>query len=156
VLDFDIGPIDVSGHVVLDAIAALVQTIGPPAVAVPPRIGSGAAQKDKLDEIVARLEAGEPVTDEEIAFLVQEMVVTAFAEDPLGVATEGLPAEITGLDGLTLELSDATELGPAGNDNVSNIPEPGTLGLLAMLAGGLAAFRTIGRGKAPWFPRLAI
>ncbi|MCZ6682295.1 MAG: hypothetical protein O7B26_03865, partial [Planctomycetota bacterium] len=84
VTDFDIGPIDTSGHIVLDAIAFLFQAVGGPGAAVPVEIASAAAQKEKtLDEIMAQVEAGEELSDEDVAALMHHVLTTALFQDPL-------------------------------------------------------------------------
>ena len=131
VTDFDVGPIDVSGHIVVDAIASLIQANGATAAAVPPRILSGAAQKGKtVEDLMAQLEAGDPITDEEAQFLIQQMFIKAFQLDPIGTIMNGLPAEVPGFEGLGLQTGVAD---PEAVSAAAVIPEPGTL-LLFMLA----------------------
>jgi hypothetical protein len=141
VTDFDTGPINVSGHVVFDAIATILQANGNPATAVPPRLVTGAAQRGKtVDELMAGLEAGERLTDEEVQFLVEQMFVTAFLSDPLGVMMNGLPQEIPGFEGISLQAETADQ-GPINLEpDVEAVPEPSTL-LLVILAGGAALGR---------------
>lgn len=136
VTDFDFGPIDVSGNLVTDAIGSIFQGAGLDLFAVPPRILSGAAQKDaQVDELLARLEDGEALTDEEAQFLATSMIIHAFETDPLGTMLNGLPTEVPGFDGLSLETTapDPTETGL-----VQSVPETSTLLMLLLgLAVGL-------------------
>ncbi len=130
VTDFDIGPIDVSGNLAMDAIGSLFQGAGLDLFAVPPRILSGAAQKDaQVDELLSRLEAGESLTDEEAQVLATNMIVRAFETDPLGTILNGLPTEVSGFEGLSLETSAAE---PSELVAVESVPETSTLCMLLL------------------------
>jgi hypothetical protein len=150
VTDFDVGPINVSGNLLFDAVAGLLQADGTPGDAVPPRIFSGAAQKEvTLDELLAQLEAGEALGDGEMQFIAQQMFTAAFIADPLGVLLNGLPSQVPGFEELTLSMSappqDRGDQGSWGEFEA--VPEPGTLGLLAAAAGTLLAARPFGRRR---------
>jgi len=137
VTDFDVGPINVSGHLGFDLLASLLQGNGSTTDAIPPRIFSGAAQKDKrTEELLARLNAGETLTEEELSYIAKQMISTAFALDPLGVLTNGLPAEVPGFEGFSLSMTASTEDQPAGG---TMVPEPGTLLFLAGAAAAISA-----------------
>ncbi len=146
VTDFDTGPIDVSGNVLFDGIASLLQGLGFAGEAVVPRTLSGASgdlgKSKEVDEILARLQAGEEVSDVEMQLVFQEMILTAIANDPLGFAQNGLPSEIPGFEALTLELAEDQPNAPV-NTSVS-VPEPGTLVLLAC---GMAGVRVVHAGR---------
>ena len=79
---------------------------------------------------MAQLEAGDPITDEEAQFLIQQMFIKAFQLDPIGTIMNGLPAEVPGFEGLGLQTGVAD---PEAVSAAAVIPEPGTL-LLFMLA----------------------
>ncbi len=148
VTDFDVGPINVSGNILFDAVAGLLQADGATGAAVPPRIFSGAAQKEMtVDELLAQLEAGEILGDGEMQFIVQQMFTAAFVADPLGVLLNGLPSEVPGFEALALSMSapapDST--GDGSGSEFESVPEPGTLGLLVAAAGMIAAARPFGR-----------
>lgn len=135
VTDFDTGPINVSGHIVLDIIAGIFSNNGNASTAAPFAIGSGAAQRTQTpDELLARMEAGETLTDEEIEALVQDMFVTAIASDPLGFIFNGLPSEIPGFEGLNLQLT-----GTPSSDDITidtdgdAVPEPGMVMMFGIL-----------------------
>lgn len=149
VMDFDVGPINVSGHILFDAVAALLQVDGAAGDAAVPRIYSGAAQRGKaVEDLMARLQAGDALSDSEARFLSQEMITAAVLADPLGALTNGLPSELPGFEGFSLSVSEAGEI----DDSVSglaSVPEPGTLGLLVVVAGGLAFVRPFRRLKRP-------
>ncbi len=142
VTDFDLGPIDVSGHIILDMISGFFQAVGMPSQATPTRIFSGASQKDKkLDDLLARLRAGENLTDHEWKYLTERMIEAAYRADPLGALQNGLPAEVPGFEGLSLALT-ATPVEGEQNGLISSaVPEPGTLGLFAVAFGSIAAMR---------------
>lgn len=136
VTDLDIGPIDVSGNIFMDMASGLLQGIAAPA-AVPTRVVSGAAQKEKeTDELLARLDAGESLSDDEISYLVQEMIRTAIEKDPIGVMINGIPETVEGFESLSFTLSADPDAEAAANR--LTVPEPGTLALLAMVVGSLA------------------
>lgn len=149
VMDFDVGPINVSGHILFDVVAALLQADGAAGDAVAPRIYSGAAQRGKrVEDLLARLEAGDALSGSEARFLSQEMIRAAVLADPLGVLANGLPSELPGFEGFSLSVSEAGELDDSIG-SLSSVPEPGTLGLLALVAGGLAIVRPFRRFKRP-------
>ena len=131
VTDFDVGPINVSGNIGMDLVAGLFQAGGVAAAAVPPRVFSAAGQKDKtVDDLLAQVEAGERITQAEAQFLVEQMFITAFEDDPLGTIINGFPADVEGFEALSLTF-DAGD--PAG-EGAATVPEPGTLLLLATAA----------------------
>lgn len=137
VTDFDTGTIDLSGHIVMDAIAGLLQGNGNPDTAAVPRIFSAAAQKERTaDELLIAIEEGEKLTDAEVKFLIEQMFATAFLNDPLGFVMNGLPQEVPGFEALSLAVAeDPQETGP-GSLSAGSVPEPGTLVLLGL--GGVA------------------
>jgi len=141
VTDFDIGPIDISGNIIMDAVSAIAQLVtGTNFAAIPTRVASGAAQKERsLDELVAALEAGEELTGEERLALVQQTLQAAFLNDPLGALVNGLPGAGVGNDAISLSFRNAeqTEATVGG----VTVPEPGTLMLLASASVGVGAFR---------------
>jgi hypothetical protein len=135
VTDFDTGPINVSGNIMFDALASLAQGLGQTGAAAFPRSISGASgdinsSKEKVDEIMARIRAGEPVSDEDMSFIMQQMFVTAFLNDPLGFMQNGMPDVIPGFEGLELAVAEE-QPDPA---EYTNVPEPGTLLLLGSAA----------------------
>lgn len=132
VTDFDLGPIDVSGNIFLDAMSGLLQAVGLPAGATPARVLSGASSREKqVDELLAKVEGGGTLTNAEWQYLLQQMIEAAYQADPLGVMLNGLPAEVPGFEGLSLSLA------ASSIDEVSSlgVPEPGTLGLCALAFG---------------------
>jgi hypothetical protein len=133
VTDFDTGPINISGNLALDAISSLFQADNNADGAVPTRIASAASAKGKtVDELLADMEAGNKVSDEDMSFLVQQMFIAAFKNDPIGVMTNGMPETVPGFEALSLELtaSDAAVADSAA------VPEPTLLALMALAALG--------------------
>lgn len=131
--DFDLGPINVSGNVVFDLLAAVAASVAGPDAAMPLRAGSAAAQRDKsIDEILARANAGETLSEEEVQTLVNHVLVLAILQDPLTSLTTGIPAEQTLGDAIRISLTPADPSDIAGQ--TAAVPEPGTLGLLAAAA----------------------
>ncbi|HPF40774.1 MAG TPA: PEP-CTERM sorting domain-containing protein [Phycisphaerae bacterium] len=132
VTDFDTGPINVSGNLLLDAIGSLFQANGNPATAAPFGIGSAAAQREVvIDELMAKVDAGEGLTDEEVQMLIQEMFVTAFLNDPLGTVQNGIPSTVPGFEGLGFELIGNADGSAVQTSDSQTVPEPGTLLLFA-------------------------
>jgi hypothetical protein len=139
VMDFDLGPIKVSGNVLTDLIAGVWQATGAQDTAVVPRVLSGASQKDKtLDSLLARLHSGEKLNDDEMQYVTQRMIEAAFRADPLGVIQNGLPSDVPGFEGISL----TSVPGDAGTAVVgASVPEPGTLALVASTAVAIMAAR---------------
>jgi len=130
VTDFDVGPINVSGNLVMDAVSALAATFSGNAISgIPTRVASGAAQKDRsLDDIIASLNAGEELSPEDRLALIQQSLASAYAADPLGALLNGVPSGQTGNDAVSVSFT------PGENDPALNgaaVPEPGTLVLVA-------------------------
>jgi len=140
VTDFDLGPIDLSGNIAFDMVAGLMQSIGATVSAVGPRVFSGAAQRDKVvDELLAKLEAGGALTGEEMQVLLQYAIESAYRSDPIGMALNGLPSELSLGDGLTLSVaqSEATTTDTPAHQTL--LPAPGMLVLFGTMLGGLSS-----------------
>jgi hypothetical protein len=147
VTDFDLGPIDVSGNLLMDAIGSIWQATGATEAATVPRILDDASQKDKLlDSLLARLRAGETLSDEDMQYVTQKMIEAAFRADPLGVIQNGVPAEVAGFEGLSISLTQVAE--NADHSSSTTVPEPGTLVLVASAAAVGAAARRWQRRRA--------
>jgi hypothetical protein len=152
VTDFDTGPINLSGNLFMDAIASLLQTNGSTTAAVPPRIASGASGRGKTaDELLVDIEAGRPLTEEELSFLVQQMFVTAFRNDPIGFLINGMPETVPGFESLSLALQDtsdpaaiqaAAQLQQGQSQPTPITPEPGVLLLLLVTGAGAQLLRS--------------
>ncbi len=148
VTDFDLGPISASGNILFDVLGAVLQADGAVTDAVPARIGSGAAQRGKtVDQLLAQLDGGEPLTEAEMQFIVQQLFTSAFVADPLGVLTNGLPSEIPGFEGLSMEMIVTPDGAGEGDSMPASVPEPGTLVLLMVVAGAVSAFRPFRRNR---------
>lgn len=145
ITDFDTGPVNISGHVLFDALAGLAQALGQTAEAAVPRTLSGAtgtinSARAKVDEIMARIQAGEEVSDAEMSFVMQQMFIAAFEADPMGFIQNGMPTTVPGFEGLEIAVSDE-QPEPAG---LNTVPEPGTLLFLGSAA---AAARLLQRRR---------
>jgi hypothetical protein len=166
VTDFDTGPVHVSGNIVFDAIASFFQADGALGAAAPFRILSGATKDKNTDELLARLEAGEKLSDDDMGYLLQQMFITAFLNDPLGFLQNGMPSTVPGFEGLSLDTYEppATGLDPgyvdaahsvtgsttdaAASSTIASsvsVPEPGTLVFLAMAVSTLGVMRSMHR-----------
>lgn len=143
VTDFDTGPVNISGHILLDAIGGLFQVNGNPATAAPFQIGSAAAQRSQIsDELMAKAEAGERLTDEEVQILVEEMFLAAFTSDPIGTIMNGLPSTVPGFEGFALDfLGDGSTPSPVSIEDPKEVPEPGMLFLFCTAAAFATAVR---------------
>jgi hypothetical protein len=150
VTDFGLGNVHVSGNLLADAIASGFQATGNSLFTVPPRVASGATKDKKTDELMARLNSGEKLSDGDMQYLVQQMILTAFQNDPIGFLTNGMPSTVPGFEGLNLNQSQTTDPAAIAAANAdpnlqssdstisgATVPEPGTLLLLA--AGAWAA-----------------
>ncbi len=143
VTDFDTGQINLSGHIMMDALASLLQSNGNSLSAAPPAIFSAAAQKERTaDELMEALQVGERLTDEELQFMMEQMFVKAFLSDPLGFIMNGPPTSLPGFDGVQLDLSPtASSTGFRPERATSQVPEPGTLVLFVLTSGAILLLR---------------
>lgn len=130
-LDFDIGPINVSGNIFADLIAALTepifaaQGVENPFAKFSSRATKAAELEKSTDELRARIAAGEILSDQEIATLVNNTILAAVLT---GQSTDHL------FDGLNLPASFMQDvLGENGHTAVaaSIVPEPTSALLLA-------------------------
>ncbi len=133
VTDFDTGPVNVSGQILMDAFAGLAQSVGASGEAVTPRVVSATSAKGKtVDELMASLQAGEKISDDDMAFLMTQMFQAAFLNDPLGFMQNGLPTNVPGFEALSVQVSEDQPDPPA---DLSTVPEPGTLLLIVSIIG---------------------
>jgi hypothetical protein len=65
-----------------------------------------------------------------MSFLMTEMIKKAFLDDPLGFLQNGMPKTVPGFEALSLQVSDDQTSAQQAAQQV-NVPEPGTLVLLA-------------------------
>ncbi len=155
VTDFDTGPINVSGHIGMDLFASLLQLNGNPATAAPPRIFSAAAQKERTaDELMEAMKGGEILSEEEVEFMIEQMFVKAFLNDPIGFIMNGPSAAIMGFEGVDFELSPAGSSQPGALISTTEpVPEPGTLILFGLTIALFIYVRKRGGMAALAFPR---
>jgi hypothetical protein len=141
-LDFDIGPIDIHGNLYFDALAVLSEPLFDLAGVenVFTKL-TGRAQKAadfslQRDALLARLEAGEQLSDQEIEDLVNSAIVSAMlgGESP-DQAFEELLAQnvLTQIGDPTATATDLPEL--------EQVPEPATLMLMTGALAGLLLCR---------------
>jgi MYXO-CTERM domain-containing protein len=135
-LDFDLGPISLSGNIFADAVAAVTAPLFlPNDTSNPMAVFSGRAklqdQMKRRDELVARIEAGEVLSDEEM----NEIITTSMLESVLGGSGSDLVAMATeALQSSTGALDEG-----AAYDLMAPVPEPVSAAwwlLLAVVAGG--------------------
>ena len=140
--DFDLGPINISGNIVMDAVSAIAQMFtGNNIAGIPTRVASGGAQKERsLDELVAAMQAGEELSEGDRASLIAQTLQQAFANDPLGALVNGVPGNGSVNDAISLSFENADQVAAVAGGGVT-VPEPGTLVLLGSAAFGLRWFR---------------
>ena len=130
--DFDVGPISLSGNIYADALAAVTAPFfSSTSTANPLAVFSGRAklqdQIKRRDELVARLDAGQPLTDDEMS----EILTTSLLETVFGGAGSDL------LDMTRQALKSAAK---GQSDGISAatpgvVPEPASLGGWLVLTG---------------------
>jgi len=136
-LDYDIGPINLSGNVYVDALAAVTQPFFDltgtenPFAKISARATRVAGMTDTVDQLRARVVAGEILSDEEMATLVTYSMVTGMLEqDPSANPFQGM---FFGEDLLDRDAGVA-EIDPY---QPGDVPEPSTLALLSLAVVGL-------------------
>ncbi len=144
-LDFDIGPIDISGNVYLDALAVLTQPIFN--LTETDNIFSklsGRAQRESefdlaRDTLMARVDAGEMLTDAEIEELVSNSILSAIlgGDSPESVFDALVDNGMLFTEGADPTASSSSSLAAS----VQPVPEPSTLLLLGAVSGLLVLRR---------------
>ena len=136
-IDYDIGPINLSGNVYVDALAAVTQPFFDltgtenPFAKISARATRVAGMTDTVDQLRARVAAGEILSDEEMATLVTYSMVTGMLEqDPSPNPFQGM---FFGEDLLDKDAGVA-EIDPY---QPGDVPEPSTLALLSLAVVGL-------------------
>jgi hypothetical protein len=167
VTDFDTGDMHLTGNIFTDLAASFFQAGGQPLFGAPLRIFSGGAAKDKkTDSLLARIREGETLNDDDMQYLLHQMIVTAFQNDPIGFLLNGMPSSVPGFEGLSLAGAESAAVDPAylttsqqGTQEVgqvsadqltgaTNAPEPGTLILLLIVTSAAAGIRSLERRLA--------
>lgn len=140
-LDFDLGPIDISGNIYADALAAITQPLWLAAGTPNPfakfseRATRTASVDATIEELRARVEAGEILSDDEMDMLINSTLLSAILG---GVAGQGQ---------LFSDFVSATEKAPTNTLRVTSVvPEPAT-GFLVMGLGTLLIARPRRRGR---------
>lgn len=131
-LDYDIGPINISGNILIDAAAALTEPFFAAAGTENPfskltgRATKAAEYGKTAEQLRARIQAGELLSDEEVATLVNSSILAAI----LGGEPTGNLFDQVLMPTNLLELTD----GQSPLFSVAQVPEPATLALLAAAA----------------------
>ncbi len=130
-MDFDVGPIDVSGNIFLDILAALTEPFfnsmgqGNPFSKLSQMSAKSVQLLTESEALQARLAAGEQLTDQEIATMVNNSILAAFLGGrPSGDWSATLAA-------LPQDLGGATGTTNLNNLESRAVPEPISLSLLA-------------------------
>ena len=141
-LDFDAGPIVLSGNIFIDILAAITEPFYAstgtenPFAKITGRATKAAELQASADDLRNRLEAGQVLTDQEIATLINNTVIAAMlGEKP----TDHLFDDLILPDGI-LDANRAALMDIEGADFLM-IPEPTSLLLLAMLLPPLIRLR---------------
>ncbi|MHC4440978.1 MAG: PEP-CTERM sorting domain-containing protein [Planctomycetota bacterium] len=143
-LDYDIGPINVSGNIFLDIIAALTQPFFAatgtqnPFAALSDRTGLVAGMTETIEELSARLTSGETLNERELGTMVNNAVLASMLGSPQLSSTLFqdllLPADL--LEDLETAQANGLILESAP------IPEPATISLMALgLIVGISCYR---------------
>lgn len=132
-LDYDIGPWNLSGNIYVDALAAVTQPFFDltntenPFAKISARATRVAGMTEKVEELRARIAAGEILSDDDMATLVSySMLSDMIQPDPLANPLQGFfqPENLLG----DQETSDS----PFDFSLVAGVPEPTGLALLAL------------------------
>lgn len=131
-LDFDIGPIVISGNVYADAIAALTQPFFDatgtqnPFAKFSQEATKVAAFTETFDEVSARIRAGQPISSSDASKLVSNTILSALlGEEPSSNLFESLLLPTMLQEVMPAEMTHAT-------NRALPVPEPGMASLLAL------------------------
>ncbi len=143
-LDYDLGPVNVSGNAYADALAAMTQPLFDfagtenPFAKFSSRATRVASLTETADELRARIASGDILSDEEMAMLINcSMLTSMLSPDGSGNPFDGLS-----------ELDELLETGTRspetdGYSESSTVPEPPTLFLLVLGMAGLRLCRRL-------------
>lgn len=154
-LDFDIGPINLSGNVIADALALVTQPFFDSTGATNPFAAfSGRATKRievarTVDEILSRVEAGDVLTEADMDELIEATVIAAALDQTLPdfsfLSRESFASTLDAING-SIPGNDVVSVGNTGTvssglPQMMMIPEPATSMLMMMTAGMLILWR---------------
>lgn len=154
-LDFDIGPINLSGNVIADALALVTQPFFDSTGATNPFAAfSGRATKRievarTVDGILSRVEAGDVLTEADMDELIEATVIAAALDQTLPdfsfLSRESFASTLDAINGSILG-NDVASVGNGGTDSsglqrMMMIPEPATSMLMMMTVGMLIVCR---------------
>jgi len=132
-LDFDVGPIDVSGSVFADALAAVTQPFFAatgtenPFVKFSERASKVAEATTTASQLRARIAAGEILSDQEMTQLVNNTVVAAMLN---GEPTDKLLGDL--MAPYSLQASDSVAFYPMATAEGQSAPEPASAALMLL------------------------
>jgi hypothetical protein len=135
--DYDIGPINLTGNIYIDALAAITDPFFDRFGAVNPfaQIQSGLSGLDlngsNIQDLIARLEAGQLLSDDELSKVVNNSILsTALGRQP----SSDLFTDLVLPDGLLNP--EPLDADPSVRLAAMAVPEPGMLALLTLAGAG--------------------
>jgi hypothetical protein len=151
-LNYDIGPLSLTGNIYVDAIAAITdpffEQFGTenPFRAFDQGIAGLASATTRVDDLLTRLESGQLLSDQDLATLISNSILSsAMGKEPSAKLFQNLvvPDDLLASNAKVAQPEAAFEL------VTSPLPEPGMLLLLASVSAGFFAFsRRRGRQRA--------
>lgn len=141
-LDFDVGPINISGNVYVDALSAVVEPlfdglgIENPFAKFSGRATKEALVNDPVEAIRAKIEAGEKVTEEEIQTLAEATILATIFRVPV--------PDLTFLEDLEddqLILNDTDATVDTTDGALAVAPEPATITFMVFSTAAACFFR---------------
>jgi len=142
-LDFDIGPINLSGNICVDALAVISDPFFEQLGMENPfaRFNNGLAginlRSNSIEDLIARLQSGQLLSDNELAQLINNSVLaTALGNEP----SSNLLTKLIVPDGLFDTNVQTATVAESDRTLTMAIPEPGMLALLVAAGGGYFIF----------------
>lgn len=146
--DYDIGPISITGNIFADMGSAILQAATTPLVggtnpaAIANNVPSAASAKDKQADPAAAVDPASALSDQQVQEALGKALMQAIFAQAISDLAGSELSQLAGLLGLSTEQTIFAYDSSKATASAGAVPEPGTIGLLALPLVFLALRRT--------------